>query len=366
MGISADGRRRKAAPKLRPIVASIRNEIVAGTYPPKMQLPARSHWESHFEVSWATIQRAFDVLAREEFIRADRRIGTFVADDPPHLCRIGVVFRHRPAERAQWARFCDNLLAEIPRLENRRRRIVAYEGINGHVDVEDYRRLVADIENGRLAGLVFTFPPGDELSGSPLLADPRIARVQIEGQPAQDVIPRLKIDWNDFFERAMAGFAARGRRRVALVSYRGFYEDHSRQFHAARKRHGLTTREHWIQEPDWSYPFGIRQCVNLLVRGSEAPDALIIGDDNLVEAAAEGVRDAGVSTPEDLDLVAFGNLPYLTPTCVPMQHIGFRAATLLNRCLESLERQVQGSDVPGDMIITLESCWADASLAPRR
>ena len=84
--------------------------------------------------------KRFAALRNEGFIRAAGRHGTFVVDHPPHLWNYGLVFLRRAEAEGGWARFCDNLIAASRQLmEKSPRRIVVYQGISGHEDVEDFQ-----------------------------------------------------------------------------------------------------------------------------------------------------------------------------------------------------------------------------------
>jgi len=71
--------------KRHKIAQSLRKAIVSGKYQPGQQLPTRVVLEKRFKVSPETLQRSFDELKEDGFLRAQRRGGTFVVDYPPHL-----------------------------------------------------------------------------------------------------------------------------------------------------------------------------------------------------------------------------------------------------------------------------------------
>ena len=77
-------------------------------------------------------------------------------------------------------------------------------------------------------------------------------------------------------------------------------------------------------------------------RQTERPDGLIVADDHLLEAASRGLFNAGVRVPEEAEIVAFANLPFLAPSVVPVRHLGFDVENLLSQCLDTVDRQVRG------------------------
>ena len=85
---------------LGPAVADrLREAIVTGRWLPGTRLPTRRELGATFDCSTITLQMAMDMLASERFIRSDGRHGTFVAERPPHLTDIAVVFPRRPSRR---------------------------------------------------------------------------------------------------------------------------------------------------------------------------------------------------------------------------------------------------------------------------
>ena len=79
--------------KRHKIAQSLRKAIVSGKYQPGQQLPTRVVLEKRFKVSPETLQRSFDELKEDGFLRAQRRGGTFVVDYPPHLHHVSIAVR---------------------------------------------------------------------------------------------------------------------------------------------------------------------------------------------------------------------------------------------------------------------------------
>ena len=80
----------------RAILTDLRRQIVAGELPKGGQLPTRDKLIAQYGTCSATLQRALDRLAHDGFIYAQKGLGTFVADHPPHLNHIGVAFHGDP------------------------------------------------------------------------------------------------------------------------------------------------------------------------------------------------------------------------------------------------------------------------------
>src|SRR5690349_7522896 len=73
------------------VLRTLRGRILGGEFPPGSRLPTRSELEAEFGYGWSPIQRAFDRLKRDGFVRTRRSQGTFVVDAPPHLTTYAIV-----------------------------------------------------------------------------------------------------------------------------------------------------------------------------------------------------------------------------------------------------------------------------------
>src|SRR5690242_16268161 len=78
--------------KHRLILNQMRDQILSGHLKPGERLPTRRQIEQQFAAGPVTVQRALDRLARDGFVVAQGRRGTFVAQRPPHLSQYALVF----------------------------------------------------------------------------------------------------------------------------------------------------------------------------------------------------------------------------------------------------------------------------------
>jgi DNA-binding LacI/PurR family transcriptional regulator len=123
----------------------------------------------------------------------------------------------------------------------------------------------------------------------------------------------------------------------------------------------LEVPQEFVQAVPTDFPMWAASSAQLMMRGpaSERPDALIIQDDNHVEAATAGLRAAGVSVPNDLTVVAHANLPYAPRAHVPVQLLGYRIDRALRLCMEHIDAQRAGEHLPN--VMTLEPEFEDES-----
>lgn len=69
-------------------------------------------------------------------------------------------------------------------------------------------------------------------------------------------------------------------------------------------------------------------------------------DDNLVPDATAGLVAAGVRVPDDLEVVAHANFPYVTPSAVLAKRFGYDIHRIFNTCVNIIEQLRRGEAVP--------------------
>lgn len=335
------------AQKQGQISQHFRQRILAGTLKAGEQLPAQTALAKQFRVSPVTVQRSIDLLARQGFVRTQRRGGTFVAERPPHLCRYGLVFIDTPANPDTWTLFHSAVANEGIRLAKSNGLLLTpYHGVDAHLDGAEYRRLLEDVREGTLGGVIFACYPS-LLQQTPLVQDPELPRVAIMGMPAIAGIPRVFGNVEQLVDRALDDLAAQGRRRVAIVASDGMFRHCPGHYLPALRKRGFPADPWWIQIIDRRPPEAANHAVQLLLRGAkkDRPDALLVLDDNLVEHACAGLVAAGVRVPDDVTVVAQCNFPWPPPAVLPVRRLGFSVGQMLTACIDSINRQRLGEDV---------------------
>lgn len=330
----------RPAVKQNQIILDLRRRIVSGELAPGTRLPTRRQMVVQYRASLPTVQQALDELLKNGFVEIRGPLGTFVAGSPPHLSRYAMVFPHYPNGERHWPRFWTALLNEsmAPQREPVRR-ISAYFGVDGHSDVEDYLKLVQEVEEQRLAGLIFAWS-ATSLQDSPIIEQNAIPKVMIS-RPAN--VPGMSVVQlgGGFAENAIAYLHARGRRKVAVVAVPGQTRT---DFASAIAQHGMEMRDHWWQVIPFDAPAECSQQVGLLLMNDsqrDRPDALVVADDNLVESLVSGVLSAGVRVPEELEIIGHCNFPWPTPSVVPVKRLGYDARQVLQACLDCLDEQAR-------------------------
>jgi len=87
---------------------------------------------------------------------------------------------------------------------------------------------------------------------------------------------------------------------------------------------------------------------------SERPQALLIMNDSLVEAATKGIVDAGLKTPDDLIVISHCNFPKKPVSFVKTSWYGLDVKNFINIALNVLKMQSQGEDVSAENLVSTE------------
>lgn len=327
----------------------LRRQIIDGQIAPGCRLPTRRELLNSMGVSSVTLQRALHRLEQEGFVRLVDRVGSFVAEKPPHLSRYPIIFTAAPnsPDRA-WNRYWDTIKAFVPEVaEKAGVAMPIFLNIDGHEDNNDFHKLVRDVQVRRLAGLIFPTNPW-LLKDSPLVTEPGVARVAMSrsGNGLHSVFP----DFGSFFARAAEYLAGRGRRRMALLVQEQMLSERNIDVETLLDRYGLATRPEWTQVIGRNCRASAQSILHLLMSSgySERPDGLILADDNWIAHATAGLTAAGVRIPDDLDVVTHCNFPYAPSLVVPFKCLGWDVRHLLSVCLEVLAAQREGRNPPLD------------------
>jgi DNA-binding LacI/PurR family transcriptional regulator len=351
----------------------VRKKIGSGQWGPGMCLPRRKELRERWDVSMTTLQRAFDTLMDEGFVEARRRVGTFVSDHPPHTSQFALVIPEDPdRDRSRYSNFWDALVsasrvvgAECPC------EIIPYFGVETQLEGEDYQSLLRGVRSHRLAGIIFGHAPS-WVEGTPLTDEPGIPHAAIMSAPHSPDIAAVDCPAASFYQRALDHLSATGRKSVAVI-------DGNR---LAMRDGNLAACTRWVREsplesrPEWVHVLspwieeGARQVIRLLLsHQADRPDAIIIGDDNLVPPCTRGIAEADVDVPRDVSVVAHTNFPAPTEAHVPVWRIGFDARQILRECVERILEQRRG-ETPAPLTrvepVTEEEYQAESGQCPER
>lgn len=338
---------------LGPAVAGrLRERIVAGRWLPGSRLPTRRELCTEFGCSTITLQVAMDALATERFVRSDGRHGTFVSEHPPHLTDVAIIYPQSAAHNHFW----DAISETAKQCSSDRHKLEDWRGVDAHEDNPTYCALRERVLQGSLAGLLFVTSPHLFLN-SPLLLRPGIARVAIASKWSHAGAPlsTIGVRHESFARRAVERLSRSGCRRLAVVTYPGDPYEPWRDVCAGV---GLELRPYWFQGVSQGTPSTGQNLARLLFRDgqTDAPDGVVITDDNLVEAFTQGMADAGANVPREVHVVAHCNFPWPTRSVLPVTRLGIDTRAVLATALGLIE-QFQVS--PRAERITLDAVFED-------
>ncbi|MCX7933941.1 MAG: GntR family transcriptional regulator [Planctomycetota bacterium] len=332
------------------MLKKIKAKIVEGEWKPGERLPTRRQLADQFGMGPHTVQAALDILQRDGFVTACGRLGTFVAQNPPHLRRLALAIPSPPDER--WNKFW-KVLAESARAlsHNGECEYEIYAAADSNLlQHPDYQRFLADVLEDRLAGILFASPPF-LVAGTPLLEKAGIPRAAIMTARQNGVIPVILE--SGYLDKAAAIIARQQRKRLAVLGVPGMC-DNALEVAEAAKRHGLEFRPVWHQVGNQMCPEGAFSQAQMLALLPPAcrPDSLFIADDNLAKPACQGLEEGGLVLGKDITVVTHWNFPG-EDWPYPAARMGFDSFAILRQAAEALLGWRKGISPPAEIKIPL-------------
>ena len=351
-GINPNKRCTRPPVKQERILADLREQIFSGRYGPGSTLPGRTELEAYYQVSCLTMQRAMNQLTAQGFVISGPK-GTVVATRLPHLNRYGVVFPARDTIDFPWGRFYLALYqAAIDMAKEKKVELpIFYCGGHGTLESGDYRVLEHMVKSRAIAGLLIVNP--FYLLGTPVLKQKDVPLVSLVSKHLPEA-PSMAFDRVSYVQQAMAWFHAQGRKRPAFINSGLFHAqpEAAGPYRQEAARYGMELREQWIQSVPLDAPDAARSTAHLLFANpQDRPDALLIADDNFVEAATEGLCDAGLRSSQEVTVIGHCNFPYPPTAAFPMSMLGFDCRTMLDQLIAVVERSCRQAVAAGEQIL---------------
>lgn len=345
------------AGKQAAIVEALRRGIVGGRYALGARLPTRVELASSFDVNLQTAQAAIARLMAEGFVVARGSRGTFISDEPPHLSRFGLAMEFNPAEgdRRSINQFAWLLHGSFTRRrEQAPSRFETYVNLWNPQKSEDFTTLLADIRGHRLAGLITDTP---RLATNEVLID----AVRGSGVPwvafssgsyhYPSPLRRIVLSHESLLKKCVEECVHRRRRRIACIDsgidpgIRDSVRDYASRLGAV-----IATR-HWLagdaRDPRTAHPLAeLLGSTATLADSSQRVDALIVGDDVLLEQVCAGLSEGHAGVPGDILVVTHCNFPHRIPCGTPVVRVGFDVDEAIDLACELIRRARAGKRVP--------------------
>ncbi len=286
------------AGKHHSIVAALRRRIRDGIYPVGGQLPTVRTLAGAFAASVPTVSRALSDLVAEGFIATDGRRGTRVVAHPPHRHRFALVLPARPEATGGYASQRWQALADAARAlgSDAATAIALFHAINEHPELAEHQRLIAAVRDGTIAGLVICEP-----ACCAAWLDPLDARLPMIGPPSDPARPErgtIQLRQGDFDVAALAQCQRAGRTRIAALLEASLHGlDDARRLCSTAGARGLDLPAHRVVAAPRAAPGWARPALAALLRGprEERPDALIVGDGDLLSDALAALDEEGIA-----------------------------------------------------------------------
>ena len=341
--------------KRHKIAQSLRKAIVSGKYQPGQQLPTRVVLEKRFKVSPETLQRSFDELKEDGFLRAQRRGGTFVVDYPPHLHHYALALGS-DSQDPGFTRFFDVLVeqaqvfkSEIPA------QVPVYLGVAERHENPGIQKLTHDLNHYRVAGVIYCgYVPDRFLQES-------LPQVLISShtdiQPMQ--FPLLAMSNEHYAQKAVQYFAEQGCKRLGVLSVTGWEKSHQPHLIKACRQAGIAFEDQWFQMVSLREPQNARRVTHLLMHADHKrrPDALLVADDNIIEHVKSGLADAEVDSSKDVTIVAHANFPSPIAQGLTMRRLGYDAREVIRNGIQLINEMKQEDFQP--YVLPIEPYFED-------
>lgn len=333
---------------------TLRSAIVSGEWAPGEQLPRWYDLEKRFGVSRATITRAIGILKQEGFAVSFGRRGVFVAENPPHLWRYGLVFQrtrewHAQVEGDEGAPTIGDrlIMQEAARITDEgRRRVVCYRLPDDGHDQDTFEMLDRDVRARRLAGVIMVgrvVTRRDYWQRLPIPVVTFIGGDTYENHPEDhfDGLGYCLRDRRRIFARFLDHLKKRGCLRVAAISL--VFADVEMIEDSLAKR-DLETGPGWVTSVGKMNLEATERIAHLIL--GQHPEALIVSDDNLAEGVARALASRRLRVPEDIGICLFTNWSDPVPFPFPAYRAGMWARQELEFAIDQIDRRRRKGDPP--------------------
>ncbi len=333
--VNKNGARPLRDPGLRNILDDLRKRMLDGRLPAASRLPSVRELASTYGVATTTIHRCLQELAAAGFISTHGWNGTRVADHPPHRFHFAMMLPELPGDDGIYAQRHLQAKALAARAISGKgpQRVEIFHGVDGHRELPEHQRLLAALDERRLAGLImFDEARVREWLIPATLGIPVIGAGLVAGNPA---VGELFLDLSTFIADALEMIAQRKLHRVAvLLDVTNMVYIPNMLAHAKALQLDLPFER--IQclptrAPAWAY-----HALAALLRAPapQRPEALIITDEGVIPAVQEALA---ALKADDIFQIHIANLPLPSLSRPPAMRIGWDHGQFLRRAIELID-----------------------------
>jgi DNA-binding LacI/PurR family transcriptional regulator len=328
--------------KWKQVESEIRKLIVSGEWKVGKQLPTYDELELRFKVSRITLQQVIRHLKQDSFITSLARQGLFVSKTPPYLTKVGVVIPRDENEVRYWKELVLSAQAVAAQTG---KEIVVYRNMENSPESE--RKLLHDVENHMLSGIIFTSPVIPGTPGYTAYSNPLIPKVvSTSDNVSEKLTMRFHLDEPQMVKRALGYLKEEGASRIALFSNIG--PGISSLFDAEIKNRKLYSPSEWRFKISLQNVELAEKIAYLLMcfSGKDRPDGIFISDDNLASAVIKGIASTRLRIPEDVAIVSHYNWSAGMRDHLQVKGIGFDLKSMLFKIFEAISSYHESGHLP--------------------
>lgn len=340
-----------ADPGLRSILTDLRKRIISGRMPAGGPLPSVRELASTYGVTGTTIHRCLLQLAAAGFITTHDRIGSRVAEFPPHRYNFGLVLPELPGIDGSYPSRHLQAKVDAARIINQDvgPRLEIFHGISSHPELAEHQRLLSALSQRRVAGLLI-----HDAERIRDWLDPARIGVPVIGvnvDPSRPMIGQLHLRLPMFLSRALAEVAARGLRRPAVLINHLSHACVPELLTEARSM-GLSLPLKHIhclptEAPEWAAHL-IASLFSM--PANEAPDAVILGDEGVIPAVQAALAEHGAA---HLFQIQMTNFPCASPVPGTVLRLGWDMVAYLKRAMTLMDAWHRTRHPIGDSMLEL-------------
>jgi DNA-binding LacI/PurR family transcriptional regulator len=220
---------------------------------------------------------------------------------------------------------------------------------NSHADPERERRMVQELAERRVDGIIVTSSRVGALY-LPLLKELDVPIVLVNDQYPGEFVHSVMIANQEGTRAATEHLIELGHRRIAYVGDRGGYQSDAERlagYKEALAGAGIEFASELAVEGD-SRPQGASEAMEVLLRLKHPPTAVCCYNDITALGAMRAIRECGLRVPEDISVTGFDDLffaeylaPALTTVRQPMRKMGQMAMENLLKLMAGHEPAAQ-------------------------
>lgn len=344
-------KRAKKSIKKDQIARLLRERILDGGYPPGTQIPIQLDLVQDFGMSSVTVQRAVNVLRKQGFVTAKRRVGTFVATPPPYRNKYGLVFPKDPKHVRVWSNFWEALRVAANKINAiGEKSVECFFGWEEFEKSADFLRLKAVARDHLVSGLIFSSTP-HSLLGTPLMDDPRMPRATMGTFARSFRCPA--VSGGCFMDLAVDYLLEQNARKIAMFATEEDFLNRWLHQQTEYTGKGVVTRSQWCFAIAADHTKTAEACTRLLMDlpKETRPEAIIVSDDHLTASVEQGILTTDDPSARETKVVALCNFPDRFAYRMPIARLGYDVPQMLQTAIDLIDAQNRGEKVPLENLI---------------